>query len=150
MFARFSLLRLRKRAFTLAELLLVMIIISIMAIFGVPLFSKAINKAKARDAINNLVIIHAAEALNKANTSSYIYSDGTGLASLNTGLNLNLVASDATYSCENVGNTCTASITSWVDVRVTLASPINKVSDPYCDSTTANPCCSDLSHTKCP
>ncbi|MBF0594310.1 MAG: prepilin-type N-terminal cleavage/methylation domain-containing protein [Candidatus Omnitrophica bacterium] len=136
-----------KHAFTLAELLVVTIIISIMAAFAVPLFSKAINKAKARDAINNLVIIHAAQALIKANTSNFVTAGDLG--TINSTLNLNLVASGAVYSCDAVSGTCTATLTSGGDVDLNLSSPINKIANLTCPpGGAANPCCTIVAN--CP
>jgi len=52
-----------KKAFTMVELIVVMVIIGIMAGFGIPNFTKSINRSRARDAILNLNVIHSSDVL---------------------------------------------------------------------------------------
>ena len=59
MFARNQGLHKRK-AFTLTEVLMVVIILSLFAGFALPVYSKAVRKNKERTAVNNLRLLHAA------------------------------------------------------------------------------------------
>lgn len=129
----------------MAEIIIVMVIISIMAAFGIPSFTKSMMRAKARDANNNLTIIHTAQALYKANNGVYYGSTATpnALTDINTALSLSLVSTDGTnYVCSS-GTTCVATAKGGAAdfaVTVTLGSDISLVS-PY------NPLCSG---TYCP
>ncbi len=84
----------------MVELIIVMAIISVMAAFGVPSFTKAMSRARARDAQNNLTIIHASQALYRANLASNLR--GANLGALNAALSLNLVSTGGTtYACND-------------------------------------------------
>jgi prepilin-type N-terminal cleavage/methylation domain-containing protein len=88
-----------RRAFSLVEIMIVVVIMGIMAAFAVPQFGKAMARAHARDAINNLNIIHSANLMNKARTGENI--SAVDLEAINTGLGLNVIANGADYSCQD-------------------------------------------------
>ena len=60
-----------RRGFTLMELLLTVMIAGTIAGFAVPSFTKAVDKGKARDVVNNLYAIGAAQVVYKARYGSY-------------------------------------------------------------------------------
>lgn len=128
-----------KNAFTMAEILVVMAIICIVAAFGVPSFTKAVTRARARDAINNLTIIKAAQQIYKSNNGGFLRADT--LPGINSVLQLSITASGgADYFCKValVPTVCTANSTGAAGdflVTVTLADD----SAPVC--TTASNCC---------
>lgn len=98
------------KAFTLVELLIVIIIISIIAGFGIPGYTKTIGRARARDAISNLSIIHASNVIFRIRTGGNVLEDNLG--DINTALNLNVISSGGTvYECSS--NNCTATSSDW-------------------------------------
>lgn len=129
-------------AFTMIELLIVMAIISIMAAFAIPSFTKATKRSKARDAMNSLTIIHSANALYKANSGHTYYA--TTIADINTGMGLNIAAGDTAYVCSNSNppSTCVATAAGGAadfQATVTLANPVVPGTNPSC-STTSGGC----------
>jgi prepilin-type N-terminal cleavage/methylation domain-containing protein len=96
-------------AFTLTELLAVVVIIAIIIAFGYPNFTKAVTKADERNMIANLVTLRAA-------INFYVENGGTvgswnNLTTINTNLALSILDRKATYACQNSGgitNGCTA------------------------------------------
>ncbi len=88
------------------ELMVVVTIIGIVAAFGVPNYAKAIDKALARDMVNNLRVIAAAQESFRyaGGTGEYFYVSGLGDANqdqLNTNLMLNLISQKGViYSCK--------------------------------------------------
>ena len=84
------------------ELLMVVVIISLIAGFGIPSFTKGIERAKARDAINNLKIIHAAQQIHFARHDFYNAAAGiTDINKINGAGSLNIIqATGVTYSCD--------------------------------------------------
>ncbi|MBF0386671.1 MAG: prepilin-type N-terminal cleavage/methylation domain-containing protein [Candidatus Omnitrophica bacterium] len=140
-----------KQAFTMTELIVVMVIISIIAAFGVPSFNKTMTRARARDAINNLTIISAAQALRNANFGSYFTADRLSGAdpAINTGLSLQLLSNnDIPYTCAQIltPNLCIATLPSNTQIMVNLTLPIVKTGSILCAATGpvvggSNPCC---------
>ncbi|MEI8011917.1 MAG: prepilin-type N-terminal cleavage/methylation domain-containing protein [Candidatus Omnitrophota bacterium] len=85
--------------FTLAELMVVLLIVSIMAAFTIPQFSKTINRSRARSAMTNISIIHAANSLYFSRYG--INNSAATVSDINTKLGLNIRADDATYVCSS-------------------------------------------------
>ncbi len=151
-----------KKAFTLIELLIVIVVIGIMAAFGAANFAKSLFRAKARDAINNLSIIHAANMMYKArngvNCSNTVpphvneCSDITGINSMNGENSLNIIAGSLFYKCGEVSGKgechacssnafpCQTSATTAMSVTVKLDEAIVQGSNPECASYKAGDC----------
>jgi prepilin-type N-terminal cleavage/methylation domain-containing protein len=99
----------KTKAFTLAEILIVIVIIAILAAFGFPNYAKAVAKADEHNIIANLVTMRAAINL-------YVENGGTvgnwnNIAAINTNLGLSILDTRASYSCSSSGgytNGCTA------------------------------------------
>lgn len=137
----------KQKAFTLIEMITVVIIISILAAFAIPSFQKMITRTRARDAINNLSIIHASNAIykvrNNANFACPSITDCTAtpapscnMSSINnmngTG-SLNIIAvSGLTYCCD--GTRCTADHSGF-KVTVTMNNSLAASTNPACVST---------------
>ncbi len=120
--------------------MLVIIIIGILAGFSLPNFGKTARRSRARNAIVNLSMIHAANVLYKARTGSNI-SGTANLAAVNAALNLNIVDPKSTYACTS-GTTCTATSTTGgpdYTVTVTLATDLADATNPSC--ATSNSSC---------
>lgn len=92
-----------QKAFTLIEVIVVVVIVGILAATAGPRMLQSIRRGYARDARNNLNIIHGAEQICIARQGSY--GTAASLAAINnlcgnTGV-LNLVSSGGTvYSCD--------------------------------------------------
>jgi prepilin-type N-terminal cleavage/methylation domain-containing protein len=79
-----------KRAFTLFELLAVVIIIGILAAWGVPNYVTTKEKGADKEAISNLQIMQSAEKAYKLDVASLAYYSGTDTATINQNLHLSL------------------------------------------------------------
>jgi prepilin-type N-terminal cleavage/methylation domain-containing protein len=122
-------------AFTLMEILIVIIIISIISAFSVPNFSKSVKRARARDAINNLTAIHAAQLIYRSLNGAYLQCNNVGaINALNGAGTLNIVQNGAVYSCPgNPPATCTA-VSADFTVTATLGNLISPGVNPACAS----------------
>jgi len=69
----------RKKGFTIMEILIVVVIFSIIAAFTIPSFSKTMNRAKRRNDLMMLAGIHSANVIYDAQTGAY----APNLAALN-------------------------------------------------------------------
>ncbi len=122
-----------RRAFTLVELMVVVLVIGVLAVFTVPRFTMAINRSRARIAKSNIAMIHAANVFYKARTDLDISG---ALATINTTLGLKIVANGVTYTCNGV--TCQATGTGFT-VTVTLADPLDEANTNLSCSGTSCP-----------
>lgn len=68
----------KSKAFTLIELIIVVIIIGILATFAIPQYQRAVERAKGAKARSNIKLIIKAEGMLRAEQSSYICSSGFG------------------------------------------------------------------------
>jgi prepilin-type N-terminal cleavage/methylation domain-containing protein len=127
-----------KKAFTLIELIIVVVLIGMMAMFVIPNFSKAVNKSYAKAAYNNLLIIYSAEKLYYNNgNNNYLPSTATtwNLTQINTGLNLSIIANGITYTCTGTNGTtfsCDAAYGSTFTLRITQAGPTTSCAAGTC------------------
>ena len=81
-----------KSAFTIIELLVVVVLVSLIAAFAIPSFNKSMRKSYERDIITQLQAIHAANLTYRAiNYTFYIKATGT-LDDINTNLRINILA----------------------------------------------------------
>ena len=123
-----------RKSFTMVELIVVMVIIGIIAVFSVPNFMKTINRARARDAVLNLNVIHASNVLYKIRNSINV-NQGT-IALINGALGLSINPNGATYVCN--GATCVATNGgAGFTVTATLANPLCTTAGGLCP----NPSC---------
>ncbi len=138
---------LRKKAFTLIEVMIVIVIIGILASMASANFGTSMKKARARDARNNLVVIHSANLMYKARNAKHCVEDSkcadiTNINNMNGTQTLNIVANGATYTCPNKTTApfqCTATGTDFL-WTLCLVSEIKSAS-PSTDSGTNNPYC---------
>ena len=109
----------RHNAFTLTELVIVIVITGLIAAFAIPSYNKSINRTQERDAYYQLQVIQRAEEIYLAKNNTYWPFDSpTGgpythhdVDDINTALRLNIIENDVTYDCWGDGaadNSCTA------------------------------------------
>jgi prepilin-type N-terminal cleavage/methylation domain-containing protein len=96
-----------RKSFTMIELIIVMVIIGVISMFAIPNFTRAMNRARVRDAVLNLNVIHASNVLfrvrNGVNIGDATAPDGqrNSAADINVTLLLNILASGgSTYVCD--------------------------------------------------
>ena len=96
-------------AFTLMEVISVVIIVTIIAAFSIPNYTKAILKSDERNMVTNLRVMR---------TAVEIYTDNGGtigawnsLATINNNMGIGIIDPKATYACirnADASNQCTA------------------------------------------
>jgi prepilin-type N-terminal cleavage/methylation domain-containing protein len=95
----------RKKGFTLIELVAVVMIIGLITAFGVPSYTKAMERTNVKNAQNNLRTIQAAMETYRARagTNDYWQTGGVvGTATINTNLGLNILLNNmAIYNCNS-------------------------------------------------
>lgn len=98
------------KAFSLMELMVVVTIAGVVAAFAIPNYQKSVNIAAAKDAVNNLRLIAAAQQLYLARNGSYYPSAGTvNVFAINTNLHLSILQQQGVvYTCTNTAPQCSA------------------------------------------
>jgi prepilin-type N-terminal cleavage/methylation domain-containing protein len=95
----------RQKAFTLTEIIVVVIILGIIATLGVRYYINTMEHAHQRDAIVNLTAIHSANQVYRARNGQYWPpASNQGVNAINTALKLNIIEDGMTYTC-NTGGT---------------------------------------------
>ncbi|MBF0484972.1 MAG: type II secretion system protein [Candidatus Omnitrophica bacterium] len=133
-----------KKGFSLAEVMVVLVTVGIIAAYGIPNFGKAMTRAQARSAISNLQLIYSAQQLYFARQGVYVAEATTAAINGMLGNNsLNIVQTGGTtYSCQIAAApaTCTAANAAFnVVVTLTIALADNNV-NPVCTNVTAGSC----------
>ena len=141
---RFLLLNRRSRfsaAFTLMELMVVLVIVGIISAFALPNYWKAINKQNVRISGSNLLTIYTAQQAYKTNMSSYYgVRFVSTLSDINQNLGLHimidpslLTGAGTDYYCDAAQQICDVDHHNIWHLKIGLNMPID---------TTTNPCCS--------
>jgi prepilin-type N-terminal cleavage/methylation domain-containing protein len=98
-----------RKAFTIMEFLIVVIIISVIVAFGMPNYGKVGAKADERNMIANLQTLRA--AVDMFVMDGDVLGNWNSLALINSNLRLSILDTKATYRCRTGGgetNACTA------------------------------------------
>lgn len=90
----------KPNGFTLIEIIMVVVIIGLMAIFVIPNYNKSIAKSYERAGNNNLTIIYSAQKIKYNGGSGYQAAADT--SAVNAALSLGIIGNGMDYSC-----TCT-------------------------------------------
>lgn len=143
------------KAFTLAEVIIVTVIISVIAAFALPNYFKSVRKQYERRIITDLKSIHAANEVYHAQTRVYLPPDAAAgtLVNMNQNLEINVLAdSKITYSCDGDGSvyTCTGAYNAGGSGEFSILitqdplayDTFNDIYNPYCDS--SGPTCPSL------
>ncbi|MCD4781934.1 MAG: prepilin-type N-terminal cleavage/methylation domain-containing protein [Candidatus Omnitrophica bacterium] len=79
-----------KQGFTILEIMITIVILSVIVAFTIPSFTKSIRRSQLRAARLNLISIHASQRIYKAKKANYYDFNGSEtLASTNTIFDLN-------------------------------------------------------------
>ncbi len=128
-----------KKAFTLTEVIISIVIVSIIAMFAIPSYTKANKKTHERDILMQLSSIHAANEIYRAQSQNRSYADFSGdETNINTNLSLNILPNGVIYNYTYVAVGTSGSYTvtaTWDTIEITL---IETAFDPL----HTNPCCS--------
>ncbi|MEI6438279.1 MAG: DUF1566 domain-containing protein [Candidatus Omnitrophota bacterium] len=133
-------------AFTMVELVVVMVIIGLIASFGIPSFNKSIQRSRSRDAIANLTIIRDANRLRVVNGNpAFACAVSTActtseINSINGTRTLSIVPQGAVYGCDGVECLATADDNSFKACVLLDGS----AADPVCVETTAGACAKNI------
>lgn len=123
-----------RKAVTLMEILIVVVLVGIVAAFGIPSYTKSIERADAREAADNLRMIASAMELYRAQEGGYPVAL-SGVVNINTVLNLNIIEQNMNYSCATTGGyTCTAASPSGWKMEIVAGN-----TDPSCSVGTCPP-----------
>ena len=130
------------RGFTLIEIMMVVAILGMVAIFAIPNYTKSINRSHERAASNNLIIIYSSQ--NMARNGGGSYQAGVDVGAINTNLGLGIIpGTNMTYACTVSGGdpptafTCNAAYGAIFTLQIT-----NTNSTVCCSSgTCAAPAC---------
>ena len=129
-----------KKAFTIIELMVVIVIIGILAVIALPKFKLTVDRAIESDAINKLMTIHAANKIYFAQTGGY-FAGNLDVNGINSSLAINIIPDNMTYSYTGNANNYTATATrSSGDAFIMSVTevPLSK----GVGAGTGNPCCS--------
>ena len=131
--------------FTLMELMVVVVIIGIIAGFALPQYQKSVRKSHERDALVQLATLHAANAIYRAKEDEYLPA-AANLAAINSGLNINIIANQKTYTYTRNSTITYTATAFWddpnnsFDFRVQIENTAIDNNNPCCHSSTAGQC----------
>jgi len=133
----------KKAAFTLTELMIVIVIMGILSILAIPNYAKSMARSRLQDAMKQLSTLHAANQIYRAQNLSDEYLPGTSLnlSQINQGLGINIIANGLTYSyTRNSTNVRRYSATATDGTHtITLTENILSSTNPTCTGGSACP-----------
>ncbi len=125
-------------AFTLVELIMVVTLIGVIAIFAIPNYGKSVDRAYRKDGTVNLTAIYAAEQIYyNNNNGNYWPSPGSppqDVNAINFNLGLGILSNNLSYLCASkAGGTffCSATRGS-MTLTVDQTSPLTITCSGYC------------------
>ena len=100
-----------KKAVTLIELVLVVILVGVLVAFGAPRYENVLIEARQKDSRVNLALVKSAQEIYFAEIGAY-YPDGGGnvddVGTINLNLNTLLIEDSIDYICSDTGTSTTS------------------------------------------
>ncbi len=133
------------KAFTIMEILIVVIIVGVMAAFAIPNYGRSVSQSHLQDAMMQLSAIRTANQVYYARTGAYWPPSGSnGVTAINSNLSLNIIENGMTYTCgpgATVGTTftCTAVTSGAGSFTTTVTQAPLSTTNPQCTSGSACP-----------
>jgi len=87
--------------FTLVELMIVVVLIGIIAGFGIPAFERMTQKAQERTTIMEMISIHAGNSAFEAKTGDFLSGKNLTAAQISTGLSIDIQGDNVTYDYDS-------------------------------------------------
>ena len=94
--------KITKKAFTIMEIMTVVIIVGVIAVFSIPNFTRAMEKAYEDDAISQLAAIHTANEIYRAQDGNFWPASDTAshpVSDINSALGLSIIPNGMDYAC---------------------------------------------------
>jgi prepilin-type N-terminal cleavage/methylation domain-containing protein len=128
-------------AFTLMELMVVVVIIGVITAFASANYSKAFNRQNVRISSNNLITIYSAQQGYYARTNSYYgVRFVSTLSDINQNLGLNimidpslLAGAGTDYYCDSTQQICDVDHHNLWHLKVGLDRPLDSTTNPCCN-----------------
>lgn len=124
------------KGFTLIEILIVVILISLIAAFGIPGYGKMVRKSHERNAILGLTVINKANEVYEAKKGEFFPGAGLNLAAINNGLSIDVKALDLTYSYTRTAVNAYTAASAWTGSNPFTVgvnqNPISLGANPFC------------------
>ncbi len=129
-------------ALSLTELMVVVMVLGLIAGFGIPNYTRAIERAHVRDARTQLTALWSANQVYRSQTGSFWpTTNNQNIASINTNLGMSMIPNGMIYDCDGNGATysCSARRT-WNAGTYTMTLTPTTINYPQ-DAGADNPAC---------
>lgn len=123
------------KAFTIMEILIVVIIVGVIAAFAIPNYGRSVAQTHLQDAVMQLSAIRTANQVYYARTGAYWPPSGSNnVSAINSNLSLNIIENGMTYTCTGTGTTfnCTAVTTGGSSFTTTVTQAPLSTTNPQC------------------
>ena len=138
-----------KKSFTLAEVVITMVIVFVITLVALPRYIKSLVKNKERFMVDQLRTIYAASQLYFGSSEDYWYKDTTNIQTINDALGTRIIDVahvSYDYLCKEDGSFCQVAALYEADNPENSFNIIIKIDEPLSDD---NPWC-DASGGACP
>ena len=119
------------------EVMVVVVIVGLIASFGIPGYQKSVRKSRERNAIIQLTTLHGANVIFNARNGFYLPGAMIGVAAINTGLGINILPAGLDYTYIRVSPTTYTAIAAWgggTAFTVGVDESVISGANPCCDT----------------